>query len=107
MTARPLARKHDSIAASDRKTNVFTTNERKLGQMISEPPVVIDGSGNTLIFIEAEEVFPNDQLPHGAMRYRYRAPASDGAPGAVFDFTFKNPEPQRFSFGFRVGATVR
>jgi len=87
--------------------NVFTTNEQKLAQMMDDPPVVTDGSGNVLRFIDAEKLFPNDALPDGGVRYRFRAPEQNGTPGAVFEFTFKSPPQRRFSFGFRVSTAVR
>ena len=86
---------------------MFTTNERKLGQMLSDPPILTDRAGRPFTFIEAEEVFPGEPLPNGGMRFRYRAPSENGAEGAVLEFTFKNPPGNRFSFGFKVSTSVR
>ena len=81
---------------------MFTTNEQKLAQMMDDPPVVTDGSGHTLTFVDAEKLFPNHALPNGGVRYRFRAPE-----GGMFEFTFKSPAQRRFTFGFRVSTAVR
>jgi hypothetical protein len=87
--------------------NVFTTNEQKLDQMIADPPVILDSTGKAFTFLDAEEVLPNDQLPNGGIRCRYRLPSDEGTPGSILEFIFKNPPQRRFSFGFKITTAVK
>lgn len=86
---------------------MFSASLKPSDQLMADPPILRDGSGRELIFIDAEKVFPNHELPNGGIRFRYRMPAEGGQQGAIFDFTFKNPPPRGFSFGFRVSTSAR
>ena len=106
----PAARRGEAEADSSNIAQggkVFSSNAQNIAQLMAEPPVLVDDKGNTLTFIQSDIVPPTADMPTGGVRYRYQLPSQNGTPGPIFEFIFKNPPANRFSFGFRVSTSVR